>query len=148
MHPGYHANAVRSRHRSIDLALLQLPTPLPATFKPATLADAGAAEIGAGVDIVGFGLADERAPRTGGVLRQGAARVRQPRSDILLWLDGPTYGCTGDSGGAVLDAASGAVLGVIAWAQGSGHACGTLTQAIRLAPASPWIDAVGAGWSE
>lgn len=140
VHPGYHADAVTSRRRSIDLAILHLATALPPTSVPATLAPSGANEIGAEVVLAGFGLSDEHAPRTGGVMREGPAHVRQPLSDVLLWLDGPTYGCTGDSGGAVLDPATGSVLGVIAWAQGQGRACGALTQAIRLETVRRWID--------
>src|ERR687894_2414049 len=37
VHPGYDSKAVEARRRSIDLALLQLPEPLPARFQTAGL---------------------------------------------------------------------------------------------------------------
>ena len=147
VHPLYRADAVRRRERSIDLALLRLERPLPAAPHPPERPGDGAAEPGAAVRLAGFGLSDEAVGKTGGTLRVGAARVRRPRSDVLLWLEGPSYACTGDSGGAVLDAASGALVGLIAWAGGTdGRRCGALTQAIRLAPVRGWIDGVLASW--
>jgi len=37
VHPGYNAKAIETRQRSIDLALVRLPQPLPERFEEATL---------------------------------------------------------------------------------------------------------------
>lgn len=42
VHPGYDTNAIEGRRRSIDLALLRLPAPLPARFEVAVLSAAAA----------------------------------------------------------------------------------------------------------
>ena len=147
IHPAFRADAVQRRTRSVDVALLRLATPLPTGYRAAALAEDAAAEPGASVRLAGFGLAVEAAPRTGGTLRSGDAQIRAPRSDLLMWIDGASNACTGDSGGAVLDRRNGAVLGILAWAEGrGGRQCGALTQAVRIAPARAWIDATLAAW--
>jgi len=145
VHPQFHANAIATRERSVDLALIKLKTPLPAEFEPLEI---GSSEIGLNtpLELAGFGLTIEGNGRSAGKLLQGEVTLHAPLSNLLLWMEGKNTGaCTGDSGGPVLQ--SGALVGVITWTTGDdGHHCGKLTQAIRLAPQTGWVKAVMAGW--
>ena len=103
-HPGYRADAIRKRERSIDLALVRLPAPLPGRFEPATLGgSAPPPALGARFRVAGYGLSREDAPATSGTLRVATLAARAPASAVLLWADDPTGrgagACTGDSGG-------------------------------------------------
>ncbi len=145
-HPGYRPDAVAARTKSVDLALVETSEPLPASFAPASI---GAApdDVGADVDIAGFGVTRPGDPRTSGQLRRARLVLRAPLSDLLLWLDSPdgAGACTGDSGAPVFW--NGAVAGVVAYAQAAhGRGCGGLTQAIRVAPQRAWIESAIAGW--
>lgn len=147
-HPGYRADAITKRERSIDLAVLVLPDPLPSAFRAATLAGETGTAVGARFSVAGFGLAREGDPKTSGRLRQADLAARAPLSDVLLWAVDPLHAgagaCTGDSGGPVLDA-SGAVAALTLWSAGDGRRrCGALTQALWLAPFRAWIAAAAA----
>lgn len=150
VHPQFHVNAIASRERSVDLALIKLKTPLPAEFQPLEI---GSGEIGLNMplELAGFGLTIEGNGRSAGKLLQGEVTLRAPLSNLLLWMEGKNVGtkntgaCTGDSGGPVLQ--NGALVGVITWTTGdAGHHCGKLTQAIRLAPQMGWIRNVMTAW--
>lgn len=148
-HPGYRADAITSRERSIDLAVLLLPDPLPSAYRPATLGSEAGTAVGTRFSVAGFGLAREGDPKTSGQLRQAELAARAPLSDVLLWAVDPNHAgagaCTGDSGGPVLDG-SGAVAALTLWSAGDGrHRCGALTQALWLAPFRAWIAAAAAG---
>ena len=145
-HPQYRADAVAARAKSVDLALVQAATPLPAYFSAAAIGVASS-EPGAAFIIAGFGMRQENAAASSGVLRSARMKLRAPISNLLLWLDNAegAGACTGDSGAPVFEA--GALVAVVAFAQGApGHACGKLTQAVRAAPERVWIDRVIAGW--
>ena len=143
-HPGYRADAIAKRERSVDLAVVTLPDPLPSAFRAATLGAETGTVAGARFEIAGFGLAREGEPRTSGLLRVTGLSARTPLSDVLLWAEDPAHAgagaCTGDSGGPVFDAA-GAVAALTLWSAGDGRRqCGALTQAIWLAPYRAWIE--------
>jgi hypothetical protein len=149
-HPRYHADAIKRRVVSIDLGLLQTATALPPRFRPTLLADR-AVEIGESTTLVGFGVAREGEPKTGGTARATALRVRAPASALLLWAEDPRQGgaggCTGDSGAPLFAADNASVLAIVAWTAGEkGHKCGSLTQGPLLAPTRAWIDGVRAKW--
>ena len=142
-HPGYRADAVAKRERSIDLAVLTLTEPLPERFHAATLATGRGASVGSRFVVAGFGVAREGEPRTSGRLRRSDLSARAPLSDVLLWVEDPSHqgggACTGDSGGPVLDA-SGAVAALTLWSAGDAERqCGGLTQALWLSPYRAWI---------
>lgn len=152
-HPGFDPGAIAARRKSIDLGLVRLKAALPARFRPARLAaDAGPATGGASLTLAGFGLAREGDPRTGGTLRQATLGVVEPYgpSKILVWLDPARPGtgaCTGDSGGPVFDA-SGTLVAVTTWAEGSGKSrCGARTQGVLVGPQRGWIDATTRNWA-
>ncbi len=143
-HPGYRADAIARRERSVDLAVVTLPEPLPDGFHAAALGTEAGTTVGARFTVAGFGLAREGEARTSGRLREADLSARAPLSAVLLWAEDPAHAgagaCTGDSGGPVLDAA-GAVAAVTLWSAGDGRRrCGALTQALWLAPYRAWID--------
>jgi hypothetical protein len=150
--PGYRVDAVRKRLRSIDLALVHLPAALPDRFYPAALAARFTpANIGMPFRIAGFGVTREGDGTRSGQLRVADVAARAPLSDLLLWahdpLDHGAGACEGDSGGPVFAATTEEVVAVTLWAAGSGGAgCGTLTQALWIAPQRSWIDSVLRRW--
>lgn len=145
-HPGFRADAVAARAKSIDLALIETKTPLPPSFAPVAMGDAPA-DVGAAFDIAGFGVAQPGNAATSGVLRRARLTLRAPLSKVLLWLasDDGAGACTGDSGAPVFS--NGALVGIVAFAQGAkGRGCGGLTQAMRIAPYRGWIEQTISGW--
>jgi hypothetical protein len=150
-HPGYRADAIRTRERSVDLALLRLPAPLPAGFVPTMISAETGAEPGQPFLVSGYGLGRENEPRSSGMLRSATLAARDPSSAVLLWASDPTGGgagaCTGDSGAPVTRPEHAGVVALVVWSAGTGrHQCGDLTQALWLAPQRSWIDGVMAGW--
>ncbi len=156
VHPEFRPNIGRKHLISIDLALLRLTEPLPATFKPIELTDSGPVATGQPFRIAGFGRANESVSGTSGVLRAGVLVASGPKSPVLLWLADPDGaglgGCTGDSGAPVLAIGQPALVAVAIRARGNnGHSCGAMTEAVLIGPQMPWIretlQAWGATWS-
>lgn len=150
VHPGYDPAAIERRRRSIDLALVRLPEPLPARFETATLTATGAAR-DERVTLGGWGVLREGDSRSSGTFRTASLGVVEPYgpSRILIWAQDPDRAgagaCRGDSGGPILR--GGAVLAVTTWASGArGRDCGTFTQGVLLGPQRDWIDRTLAGW--
>ena len=142
-HPGYRADAVARRKRSVDLAVVTLPAPLPDRFRPAALSATAVAAPGERFRIAGFGVAREGEAASSGQLREAELAARAPLSAVLLWIEDPSHrgagACTGDSGGPVLDI-RGDVVALTLWSAGAaGKQCGALTQALWLAPYRDWI---------
>jgi hypothetical protein len=114
VHPEFRPKIGRKQLISIDLALLRLAEPLPPTFKPVELTDAGPVATGQPFRMAGFGRADESVSGTSGVLRAGILVASRPKSPVLVWLTDPDGtglgGCTGDSGAPVLAIGQPAIL--------------------------------------
>jgi len=152
-HPLYRPDAVRRRVVSIDVGLIETQTPLPAPFRPAALAEGeAAAPVGSAVTAVGYGVAREGEPKTGGVLRAAELAVAAPASQVLLWAADPKAAgagaCSGDSGGPIFAADGETVMAIVAWTSGQhGQKCGAVTQGTWVAPLRGWIDGVVAGWA-
>lgn len=153
VHPEYDADAIRSRRRSIDLALVRVARPLPARFEPARLSGADL-RAGAVVALGGYGTRDEsdRTGRMTGAFHRVDLPVVEPYgpSAVLVWLSAPrgeTRGaCEGDSGGPIASP-DGAVFAVTTWSSGlGGRLCGEFSQGVRLGPQRAWIDATLARW--
>lgn len=143
-HPGYRADAIARRERSVDLAVVTLPQPLPERFRAATFGTGTGTTVGTRFTVAGFGLAQEGEPRSSGRLREVELSARAPLSQVLLWAEDPSRrgagACTGDSGGPVFDASGETVVALTVWSAGDGkHQCGALTQALWLAPYRDWI---------
>jgi Trypsin len=149
LHPGYDAGAIAARRRSIDLALVRLPEPLPARFQTASLSAAGAPS-GSSLAFGGYGVAREGDAVSTGTYRTVRLPLVEPYgpSRILVWAKGQGAGlCEGDSGGPVALGGGGAVIAVATWATGAGsRACGDVSQGVLLGPQRAWIDATLAGW--
>ena len=147
VHPGYRAQAVARREKSIDLALIEAAEALPQAMQAVSFSNAG--NNSDAFMIAGYGIATEGDPKSGGTLRSAILRVRQPLSEVLLWLEGSgqsTGACTGDSGAPIF-ANDGGLAAIVAFAEGqNGRRCGKLTQSVRVAPARDWIARVLAGW--
>ncbi len=150
VHPGYDAKAITARRRSIDLALVRLPAPLPDRFQEATLSAAVPAK-DAGLTVAGWGVAREGETRSTGTFRAAALRAIEPYgpSAVLVWAEGTAKGagaCDGDSGGPLTQDGT-TVFAVATWATGAkGRTCGGLTQGILLGPQRAWIDRTMAAW--
>ena len=150
VHPGYDASAIERRRRSIDLALIRLPEPLPARFDAATLASEGAAK-DERIVLGGWGVLREGDSRTTGTFRTASLGVVEPYgpSRILIWAQDPARAgagaCRGDSGGPI--ARADAVVAVTTWASGAGgRDCGGFTQGVLVGPQRDWIDRTMKGW--
>lgn len=151
-HPGFSKNAAVS----VDMALIKLQEPLPARYVPVGLdGGSGAAAIGESLTIAGFGLAEEKDYKSAGTLRAASVELlpRMYPRFLRLGIDGDASRlaiCQGDSGGPVL-AGGGApsLVGVLYAHERNGKkasACGSIAQAVRVAPQRAWIDRVMAGW--
>jgi Trypsin len=149
VHPGYDARAIAARRRSIDLALVRLPEPLPDRFAAAALSAARPLPAEA-LAVAGYGVVREGDARSSGTFRRAAIRAVEPYgpSTILVWAEGDAAGaCQGDSGGPIVRAAAPGIAAITTWSTGpKGRACGALTQGILLGPQRAWIDRTLAGW--
>jgi hypothetical protein len=151
VHPGYDAKAVESRRRSIDLALMQLPEPLPARFATASLSATSAAA-GSGLAFGGYGVAREGDGRSTGTFRSVRLTMVEPYgpSRILVWANVAQREagiCEGDSGGPITREGASDVFAVATWARGAkGRGCGVYSQGVLLGPQRAWIDATLQGW--
>lgn len=155
IHPGYNAQAISRRERSIDLGLVRTKTPLPSRFSPATLGTANPRQ-GTSLVVTGWGLSNETNQDSMGTLLSARLEVIEPYGPgkILIWAADPhTKGksagagvCHGDSGGPLLDA-SGTVIAISSWSKGAnGSDCGLLTQGILTGPQRKFIDSTLTRW--
>ncbi|MCB5176285.1 S1 family peptidase [Microvirga lenta] len=148
VHPAYDPKAIETRRRSIDLALLRIPEPLPDRFETATLGASWPAKNGT-VVVGGYGLARRNDPKTTGTFRTASLTVIEPYgpSRILLWSKGTGAmgACQGDSGGPM--ASGDSVVAVTSWSTAAkGESCGDVTQGILVGPQRQWIDQTLASW--
>jgi len=152
VHPQFDADAIATRRRSIDLALVRLAEPLPGRFQPAMLATVNVREGGV-VTLAGYGTTDEsdKSGRAMGTFNAVDLAVVEPYgpSSILLWLSDAKGagrgGCQGDSGGPITSGEG--VVALSSWTTGAGQKkCGALSQGVRLGPQRAWIDATLEGW--
>lgn len=155
LHPGFSRNA----SVSVDVALIRLERPLPARLSPLPI-DRGESDhaIGASRLVAGFGMQRENDEASAGTLRSANMQVL-PRLFPRFMRLGTSVDaelsdaaiCTGDSGGPVLDRSESPprIVGVIYGRErfGSAKSCGTIAQAVRLAPQRQWIDATLAKFS-
>lgn len=154
VHPGYSGKTAVS----IDLALVRLEGRLPSRFEPVTMdAGQGTHAVGARQRIAGFGLARDRDDASAGVLRSADVVVLPRLFPRFLRLSTTPDAdlndiaiCTGDSGGPVFEGAFGAPLLVaVVYGRekfGNAASCGTIGQAVRLAPQHAWIKGVMGKW--
>ena len=152
VHPDYRADAIRTRERSIDLALIRLARPLPSQFVPTTVARSVGVKLGQTFTVAGFGVTREGDASTSGRLRAVALAAHAPASNVLLWaVDPQGQGagvCMGDSGGPVVTESASGVTALVVWSAGLKQShCGAMTQAVWLWPERAWIDRVLQAWA-
>ena len=152
VHPDYRADAAQRRLRSIDVGLLETKTALPSRFRAPNFSEGEPPPPGDAVIVVGYGITREGEPKSGGALRAGQLRVREPRSGVLLWVapeNGEGGACSGDSGGPIYADDDKTVVAAVAWTEGlAGHKCGALTQGVLLAPLRAWIETAISRWQD
>ena len=144
LHPDYHADAAKTRQRSIDLAVITSKDDLPAFFTPATMMPAQTPPPAKDrpLAIVGYGLTHEHNPNSAGVLNTVTLPVIMPygQGRILVWLGNAQAGaCGGDSGGGIFTEDK-QLIAITVWSEGQGkNLCGSLTQGLLIAPQRAWI---------
>ena len=144
LHPDFHADAAKTRQRSVDLAVITSKDDLPISFTPSPLMPATTPppEKGTALTIVGYGLTREHDPNSAGVLNTVTLPVIMPygQGRILVWLGNSQAGaCAGDSGGGIFTA-DGRLMAITVWSEGQGkNLCGALTQGLLIAPQRAWI---------
>jgi len=148
-HPQYRPDAIRSRARSIDAALVRTALPLDPRFLAAELGSTDAPKVGDSVILSGYGVTRAGDWKSGGTLRSVTLSVRDPASPVLVWAaeaDGAAGGaCSGDSGAPFFSEDGTTAVAIATWAQAPhGRGCGGLTQGPRLAPLKAWIEATRA----
>ena len=157
MHPEFDAGAIRSRRRTIDLALVRLAEPLPGRFSAAGLVDGSLPRAGSSVTLAGYGVSREGEARSTGTYRSAALTTVEPYGPgrILLWAADDAGGgkrpgagaCQGDSGGPIFG--DDGIVAVTSWSTGpSGRQCGLLSQGVLVAPQRGWIDSTLSKWGE
>ena len=157
LHPEFDAGAIRSRRRSVDLALVRLAEPLPNRFGAASLIDGLLPRAGSAITLAGYGVSREGDAHSTGTYRSAGLTAVEPYGPgrILLWAADPAgagkrpgaSACQGDSGGPIL--VENGVVAVTSWSTGpKGRNCGLLSQGVLVAPQRRWIDGTLAQWSE
>ena len=151
VHPGYRPNALKTRERTVDLAIVRLERALPAHFTPLTIDYDADVKLGTPFTISGFGLRQEQDGKTAGTLYSTTLVTHEPLSKLLIWAKDPQArgrgGCTGDSGGAFLSHER-KLVAITVWSTGTGNkTCGDLTQALRLGPERTFIEKTLTTWS-
>jgi len=149
VHPGYEPKAIEMRRRSIDLALVRIPEPLPARFETAALTPVKPARDET-VIVGGYGLARVGDAKTTGTFRTASLKVVEPYgpSQILLWSQGTgaVGACQGDSGGPMI--LGGGVAAITTWSSpAKGRGCGGVTQGVLVGPQRDWIERIAQGWN-
>lgn len=152
-HPLYRPQALQTREKTVDLAIIRLKAPLPSFYVPARLSTRDTMKVGESFDLVGFGLTKENQGQTGGQLRAAKIATRQPLSKLLLWAEDPkqrgTGACTGDSGGGIFAPSSHELIATTVWSAGNGKThCGSLTQGVLVASQRDWIEQTLRKWGD
>ncbi|BCB20581.1 trypsin-like serine protease [Bosea sp. ANAM02] len=157
LHPEFDAGAIRSRRRTIDLALIRLAEPLPRRFSAAMLVDGALPRAGSDITLAGYGVSREGEARSMGIYRSAALKTVEPYGPgrILLWAADSAGGgkrpgagaCQGDSGGPIFGDTG--IVAITSWSTGpSGRQCGLLSQGVLVAPQRGWIDSTLSRWGE
>ncbi len=153
-HESFLAGRTPSTQPGIDLAMIRLAEPLPATIQPVTLG--GSLGAGERVSIAGFGLGQEGRRQSARTLRQSdltSAGSYTSGNSVVVAVDSRNLGqapgagaCKGDSGGPIMrgGATSTELVGIVSWSSGPASqrvrsVCGGFTAITPVADHSWWI---------
>ena len=156
-HPQYNAQAMASHRATADIALLRLPSNVPAKV-PALL---GAPRLpvlaGARFTVAGIGVTSSTGDDVGTVRAAALTITGQPGSLQMRLVDPLTQnkrpgmgGCTGDSGAPAFEDQDGrsVIVGVVSWSTGANNSdgCGGLTGVTPLTLYKDWIVKTARSW--
>lgn len=157
-HPQFNMQAMNAHRATADVAVLQLPSPVPGK-SPAVL---GAPRIpimpGARFTVVGIGTTASGSDAGVGTVRAAGLTVTGNPGTLQVRLVDPltqnktagTGACTGDSGAPVFEDQNGmsVVVGVVSWSTGANNAagCGGLTGVTPLTLYRDWIVKTARSW--
>lgn len=157
-HPQFNMQAINAHRATADVALLQLPSPVPNKL-PATI---GVPRIpimpGAPFTVAGIGTTASGSDDGIGTVRAAALVVTgKPGTLQVRLVDSLTQNartgmgaCTGDSGAPVFENQNGAnvITGVVSWSTGANNAdgCGGLTGMTPLTLYKDWILKTARSW--
>jgi hypothetical protein len=149
LHPRFDPEQFRTRRPTPDLALVKISEALPASFRPARLAQEKAPpRAGDRFTLAGYGMTREGDGKSAGKAHSltlpSIGNTIDATGVIMVRLaagGGQAAGaCTGDSGGPVFRGAE--VAAIIGWSIGAkGRECGRVTGATLVAPQLDWIAA-------
>jgi secreted trypsin-like serine protease len=142
-----HPRSSSDMRRSIDVAMIRLAEPLPGRFRPvAIIAPNTPYSEGSDLYLSGYGLQRDKDPKSAGTLRGAGALILSPQTRRIIRVgrtDGPETLriCKGDSGGPVFTG-DGRLAAVTFGTEidRKGSECGSVGQAIKLAPIRDWVD--------
>jgi hypothetical protein len=157
-HPQFNMQAMNAHRATADVALLQLPAPVPGK-SPAAL---GAPRIpvmpGAPFTIAGIGTTASGSDAGVGTVRAAGLTVTGNPGTLQIRLVDPltqnkrtgTGACTGDSGAPVFEDQNGTslIVGVVSWSTGANNSdgCGGLTGVTPLTLYRDWILKTARSW--
>ncbi|MGL4438323.1 MAG: S1 family peptidase [Bosea sp. (in: a-proteobacteria)] len=143
-----------STQPGVDLAMIRLSEPLPASIQPVTMG--GSLGAGERVTISGFGLGQEGRRQSARTLRQSdltAAGSYTSGNNVVVAVDSQNLGhapgagaCKGDSGGPIMRGGAGSnqLVGIVSWSSGPASqrvrsVCGGFTAITPIADHGLWI---------
>jgi secreted trypsin-like serine protease len=157
-HPQFNMQAMNAHRATADVALLQLPSPVPGK-SPATL---GAPRIpimpGAPFTVAGIGATASGSGAGVGTVRAAGLVVTGKPGTLQVRLVDPLTqnaragmgACTGDSGAPAIEDQNGAsvIVGVVSWSTGANNSdgCGGLTGVTPLTLYRDWILKTARSW--
>jgi secreted trypsin-like serine protease len=153
-HESFLPGRTPSTQPGVDLAMIRLAEPLPATIQPVTMG--GSLGAGERVSIAGFGLGQEGRRQSARTLRQSgltSAGSYTSGNNVMVAVDSQNLGqapgagaCKGDSGGPIMRGGSGSaeLVGIVSWSSGPASqrirsVCGGFTAITPVADHAFWI---------
>ena len=151
-HESFLPGLTPSTQPGVDLAVLLLADPLPDSMAPAGLG--GSMGFGDNLTISGFGLGQEGRSGSARTLRQTSltsAGSYTSGNSVIVAVDAQKLGqapgagaCKGDSGGPIMRAGSGELVGIVSWSSGPTNqrvrsVCGGFTAITPVADHRAWI---------
>lgn len=152
-HDSFLPGRTPSTQPGVDLAVLRLARDLPAAIEPTR--PGGWMQAGERVTIAGFGLSEESRASSARRLRRAVLVSRgvfASANRVMVAVDPARQGavagvgaCRGDSGGPIMRAGSGELIGLVSWSSAPAvtrrrHVCGGFTAITPLAEHRDWIE--------